>query len=516
MNCKKRHFLLALSAAAVIATIGCEPARSPQFVFDQSLVKQAQLEVAASRDLAEKASTTERAEHEKIVTAKEEFLQNVVPQRQQDITNVLTALFGTPDLDLPPAQMKTLDGIWQSMGLDSTKIKLAAGPSYSDQEGYAAGLYRRHCVHCHGVSGDGAGPTAMFLNPYPRDFRHGDFKFKSTPLGDKPTDQDLRRTLIQGIPGTAMPSFKLLATTEIDALIEYVKYLAIRGETEKALVAEVTSFVPGDSLVDYASLESTLTDQREALQGNDLKAFLTSLDDLVGKFKDSKSVAPLNLVADAEQLVRQADALAEQAAKAGNKTAQTALVAVKDALTATVSSFRDGMNDRVNTASVTRRKQAGEKVAIPPERPPVSESELDASIKLGRELFYGRGNCFSCHGPSAQGDGTKYVLNAEPGTTDAWPPDGPNQWINASLPPQTLRPRNLRTGVFRGGQRPMDVYRRITLGIGKLMPAAPTGKSGIQNDREYWALVDYVRTLQYELTPANGDGRRAVAHVASE
>ena len=41
-------------------------------------------------------------------------------------------------------------------------------------------LYMQHCLHCHGVSGDGAGPTAKFLNPRPRDYRQGIFKFKST------------------------------------------------------------------------------------------------------------------------------------------------------------------------------------------------------------------------------------------------------------------------------------------------------------------------------------------------
>ena len=33
-------------------------------------------------------------------------------------------------------------------------------------------LYREHCAHCHGISGDGVGPTAVFLNPYPRARHH--------------------------------------------------------------------------------------------------------------------------------------------------------------------------------------------------------------------------------------------------------------------------------------------------------------------------------------------------------
>ena len=33
-----------------------------------------------------------------------------------------------------------------------------------------------------------------------------------------------------------MPSFKLLPDLEIDALVDYVKYLSIRGETERELL----------------------------------------------------------------------------------------------------------------------------------------------------------------------------------------------------------------------------------------------------------------------------------------
>ena len=39
----------------------------------------------------------------------------------------------------------------------------------------SAELYRQQCLHCHGVSGGGDGPTAEFLNPLPRDYRKGIF-----------------------------------------------------------------------------------------------------------------------------------------------------------------------------------------------------------------------------------------------------------------------------------------------------------------------------------------------------
>ena len=76
------------------------------------------------------------------------------------------------------------------------------------------------------------GPTTAFLNPYPRDYRRGIFKFKGTVREDRPTTEDLLRTLTDGLQGSAMPSFKLLPQVDREALVEYVKYLSMRGEVE--------------------------------------------------------------------------------------------------------------------------------------------------------------------------------------------------------------------------------------------------------------------------------------------
>ena len=77
-------------------------------------------------------------------------------------------------------------------------------PSLSD----SAEFYRQQCLHCHGAEGGGNGPTADFLDPRPRDYRKGVFKF--TPLRNKavPRRQDLYSILDEGVTGTAMPSFR--------------------------------------------------------------------------------------------------------------------------------------------------------------------------------------------------------------------------------------------------------------------------------------------------------------------
>ena len=102
------------------------------------------------------------------------------------------------------------------------------------------GLYQRHCSHCHGTSGDGNGPTAQYLFPRPRDYRHGVFKFTSTNDLSKVSREDLARVLRQGIPGTYMPSFLLLEDLEIHQLVEYVRFLAIRGEFERKVANELS------------------------------------------------------------------------------------------------------------------------------------------------------------------------------------------------------------------------------------------------------------------------------------
>ena len=101
-------------------------------------------------------------------------------------------------------------------------------------------IFDRSCLWCHGVAGQGDGPAGWFLGRYaaprPLNFTAGSFKFRSTPSGDLPTDQDLFRTITKGIPGY-MPSFASLTETQRWQVIAYMKqfYPAFRVETPVAL-----------------------------------------------------------------------------------------------------------------------------------------------------------------------------------------------------------------------------------------------------------------------------------------
>jgi len=84
-------------------------------------------------------------------------------------------------------------------------------------------LYEVKCGVCHGAKGDGLGDAAYLLFPKPRDFTRGVYKFRSTSSGSLPTDQDLDRTVTNGLPGSSMPAWPRLTPEEKQAIITYIK-----------------------------------------------------------------------------------------------------------------------------------------------------------------------------------------------------------------------------------------------------------------------------------------------------
>ncbi len=354
----------------------------------------------------------------------------IAEPQQQVIADVLTAMYGTPDEPF----------VLSETGLDIEKLKLAAGPVHSDQFGKETGLYRRHCAHCHGTTGDGMGPTALILNPYPRDYRQGKFKFKATERAAKPTDIDLERVVRHGVPGTAMPAFDLLPDTQVKALVEYVKYLSIRGQTEISLINAIADLSEGDELDTSRGM---------------------LVDEILQPIADSWAAANENI--------------------------------------------------------------------INPE--PKPEIALAQSLDMGRELFYSKkANCAQCHGWGSLGDGQTTDYDdwnkpihemaqsiANEAASLATDPDVSSEQRSIikqrlafdslvlkddSLPPRRAIPRNLRQGIYRGGRRPVDIYRRIYAGInGVPMPGvgpATPGATGSLTSDEIWSLVDYVLSLPYE------------------
>jgi len=294
--------------------------------------------------------------------------------------------------------------------------------------------YMTHCVHCHGTGGDGNGPTAQYLNPRPRDYRSGVFKFGSTARTSRISRDDLGRIIRNGIPGTYMPSFMLLPDDELTAITEYVRWLAMRGEYERAMVIELES--------DFS---------KEAVKGTPQPELRESLTEfLQGEFE--------------EMINESADLFAE-----AWKTADT------------------------------------DEVIVRPDVPRVPDTP--ESRHRGRMLFLSdKTKCANCHGERGRGDGPQtqdYADNPltrkkypEPGLHDAWG--------------QVVKPRDLTTGIYRGGRRPIDLFRRIHDGINGT-PMPENGK--VLKDEEVWDLVNFVLSMPFEGRPAVPDTAGRMAHA---
>ncbi|CAN5428789.1 hypothetical protein BH11PLA2_BH11PLA2_11860 [soil metagenome] len=149
---------------------------------------------------------------------------NLSADQQQTISKVLVPLFGTP------ADPIVADAGAAALGL--TPERLAAGSI----------VYKRHCVQCHGMSGDGRGPTSLWVYPPARDFREAGFKFVSTPSGQGwPTKDDIVRSVRRGIGGNSMPSFALLSDKDLDDVATYTLHLMFRGKVEFDLINRMLS-----------------------------------------------------------------------------------------------------------------------------------------------------------------------------------------------------------------------------------------------------------------------------------
>lgn len=389
--------------------------------------------------------------------------KQIAPENQQAIANLMDAMFGTPN---EPFTMP-------ETGLNQRLLKMAAGPVWSDEVGAKHGLYRRHCAHCHGISGDGHGPTAAILNPYPRDYRPGIFKFKGTYSAAQPTTDDLKRVVHDGAPGTAMPSFAILPPDEQEALVEYVKYLSIRGMTEKAIEDYVGENVnPGDKFdptnaeVRTLIVEQLLKPIVESWQN--AKEQVMAPDDAIAKALDDRTPAQV-----AESVSKGRDLFYGSKANCVKCHGPTAL--------------GDGQQDDYDDWS----KYTLEFIKG-------TDAKAAEIVQLQKDL------------KDAKGDDVQklkdQLVAANKELTDR------QEVITSLLPPRHAIPRNLREGVYRGGRRPLDLFWRIAAGIrGMPMPgigpAAP-GAQGTLSQQEIWQIVDYVQSLPFE--PASQPQKRPI------
>lgn len=112
------------------------------------------------------------------------------------------------------------------MCLPSSLFARAADPVQEDKLELGKKVYFKRCVWCHGVEGGGDGPSADRLFTRPRNFIQGTFKIRSTDSGELPLDDDLLKTVKNGLTGSAMPAWgEFLSEEEIKSVIQFVKTL---------------------------------------------------------------------------------------------------------------------------------------------------------------------------------------------------------------------------------------------------------------------------------------------------
>ena len=475
-------------------------------------------------------------------------------QHRRDIADILVGLFGTPD----DPHFPQLPGIDVTKVVDRTRLVAAGGPVRMEAAS-PAGLFREHCAHCHGITGDGRGPTAQFLNPYPRDFRKGVFKFKSTPKGIPPTHDDLKRILINGVANTAMPAFRLLSEPEIEALVHYVKYLSVRGQVERRLIEaladldeteqvyRVEVIKGGKTLVVDVSDSGNVSNRFEQFSADrlpsEVRQGLEKL--LVGEDAEIVSAAEqpgsqptyrvqvtdrgktFDLTLSSTGSLRNSsqveteerklpkmirDAVEEDGSLKGGTIEKTFLVNVLGDRLIDVSGKGDPKMDyssdlafvNETVTDIVTQWQEAAPTEIPPRPSSWTAANHAQIVREGRDLFFGtRLNCVQCHGETALGDALEQG-SGETSTYDDWTEDWRKAFPNSidefvregAHPPRMIKPRNLRLGVYRGGHRPIDLFWRIRNGIdGTPMPGQPQDKV---SDEEVWKVIAYVRNLPFE------------------
>ncbi len=362
--------------------------------------------------------------------------RNLTTGERTKIGDVLNRLFGTP---ANPIVAEKTDK--EPLGFAKEFIERMKLDAETLKEG--SKLYRRQCLHCHGLEGNGRGPTGFWVNPHPRDYRQGLFKFTSSTqdLGErKPRRDDLMHILVHGIEGSSMPSFANYDRKELDKIISYVIHLSLRGEVECHVIGQCLS--GSDKLVAPPNAEE-IEAVRKSLQAENKPA-----DEIKKTIDEIAGLKPPT--ADEE----------------------------KSAFATIDAKFTEA------TDGFPLRWMAAQDAGITPDSYPYAdnEDEMLASAARGATLFMqpGDASCVSCH---------KNLGREAPYSFDAWG--------------TIVRPRDLVNGYYRGGRRPIDMYYRVWSGINGAGMASydkllrPTDEDKAKKVDKIWDLVNFMQALHY-------------------
>ncbi len=131
--------------------------------------------------------------------------------------------------------------------------KIMELPKSPDRLELVRELYENNCADCHGLSGKGDGKEAHRFEQKPQDFTSGSYKFRSTPTGSLPADEDIFRSITDGIRGTAMLGQIHLSDNERWLLVDYIKTFSssFSEDIPHKAIAATTPFEKTNSLIAY-------------------------------------------------------------------------------------------------------------------------------------------------------------------------------------------------------------------------------------------------------------------------
>jgi mono/diheme cytochrome c family protein len=259
-----------------------------------------------------------------------------------------------------------------------------------------------------------------------------------------------------------MPSFALLPNDEIEALVEYVKYLAIRGEMETALESYVADELDADSKFDPASDP----------------AAASIVTELLTPIVETWTGANEQVIVPEDDAIPPADRTSAQIAesvKAGRELFYgTRANCIKCHGPTALGDGQQDDYDNWSKATNDFIKATNDKLAE------IESLNADRAKAQGDDIGL----------LAQQIEAAKREYNER------------RDQLALLLPPRNAIPRNLREGSFRGGRRPIDVFWRVSAGIaGTPMPAsgpAAEGAQGTLTQQEIWQIVEYVHSLPYE------------------
>lgn len=254
----------------------------------------------------------------------------------------------------------------------------------------------------------------------------GIFKFTSTNKDTKVSRDDLKRILSQGIPGTYMPAFvPMLKDNELTMVIEYVRWLAMRGELEVQLLKDLKN--------DYAA-------DRAKKEAQETKASTSDIEKQIAKQLEEYVANPT------------------------------------EGLSAFVENVTGDMVSAWESAEMT------DTVIMPPV-PRVPDTP--ESRERGKSLFVKTdgGKCINCHGPTGRGNGFQtedFQKNdatggfyAKRGLHDSWGEPIKPRFNARHLPRWASANRHLSPHLARDQRNPdaasgCDCHSGTNLGLGQL------------------------------------------------